>query len=197
MSKVRRAFAAADHHLGNEVLIQLTITQAAALWHVSTAYVHHALRRTGQRVLIEDGVLPLVPPITRLAMSAPVQDTDLVVLASHVGADRWLAAAQAGLWGPPKSGGARPGPNPGRGLLEAPAMHQPLLEYLAFHRDEAVVFAYCGRRCQGAGRRQRFCSKKCRQNAAYENNGHTAIIPAKRSGSTGISTIPIKTEQEQ
>jgi len=101
LNAVQRAFVAASLHRGDNLLIQPTITQTAALLRVSGTYVHHALRRTEQqRVLIEDGVLPLVPPVTRpaLPVSRPIQDEDLVALATTIGADRWLAAAaQAGI----------------------------------------------------------------------------------------------------
>jgi hypothetical protein len=100
LNAVRRAFIAANLHRGDEVLIRPTIPQAAALLRVSATYVNCALRREQQRVLIEDGVLPLMPPVTRpaLPVSRPIQDEDLAALAAVIGADRWLAAAaQAGI----------------------------------------------------------------------------------------------------
>ena len=93
-------FAAADLHLGNENLVRPAVRQSAALFRVSQTYVRCALRRMDQRDLIENGALPLVPPVIQLALpvSKPIQDQGLVALAATVGAARWLdAAVRAGI----------------------------------------------------------------------------------------------------
>ena len=72
LTQVQRAFLGADWVKEERQLIRPTITQAALVMRVSTAYVHAALKQSqGDRFLIEAGAKPLTSPATKL-LPAPV-----------------------------------------------------------------------------------------------------------------------------
>ena len=82
LTLVERAYQAADLHAGRSLLIQPTFVQCARLWHVSQTYVHWAVKRPNDRLLVETGVVPLVPPPVKMlpapnpaAMAAELIDT--------------------------------------------------------------------------------------------------------------------------
>jgi hypothetical protein len=88
LSKVERAFLAADLHNGNLKSVSLTLGQAAALTRVSVDYVRAAVAASDvERLDILTGACPLIRP--------KASDTALVELAKTVGADRWLSAGIA------------------------------------------------------------------------------------------------------
>jgi hypothetical protein len=61
---IGRAFLAAELHRGEKHLVAPTITQSAKLAGVNTTYAWWANKRFTERILIEGGVVPLVPPVT-------------------------------------------------------------------------------------------------------------------------------------
>jgi len=66
LSKVERAFIAADLYSGAIQLVYPTVVQSAWLAQVSDTYAHHALRKSERdRALVESGVLPLWPSAVR------------------------------------------------------------------------------------------------------------------------------------
>jgi len=95
-TRVERAYEAADLVTGKSVLVQPTVICSAWVWGVNAAYVHWALKRPNDRLLVESGAVPLVPPPVR-ALPAPAvpSDLELAEIAHRVGAERWLAAGSA------------------------------------------------------------------------------------------------------
>jgi hypothetical protein len=95
-TRVERAYEAADLVTGKSVLVQPTVVCSAWVWGVNAAYVHWALKRPNDRLLVESGAVPLVPPPVR-ALPAPAvpSDFELAEIAHRVGAERWLAAGSA------------------------------------------------------------------------------------------------------
>jgi hypothetical protein len=91
LSRVERAFFAADLHAGTVQLVRPTIVQAAALAGVNATYVHWAIRQQTNRAAIVRGLLPLVPPYTK----AGINDAKLFDIISTVGIDHLLAVAAA------------------------------------------------------------------------------------------------------
>ena len=71
LSLVERAYAAADLHKGNVLLVQPTVLQSAALYRVNPTYVHCALKRPNDRKLVESGAVPFTLPVVK-ALPAPV-----------------------------------------------------------------------------------------------------------------------------
>ena len=110
LSLVEKAFIGADLVTGDQVLVNPTQLQAAMLARVNPTYVFWALQEEAQfnRHRIEAGKIPLMPSrghkhngsspesVTH-ALPAPTAftDSELVELAHHVGAERWLAAGSA------------------------------------------------------------------------------------------------------
>jgi len=98
-SLVERAYEAADLHTGRAVLVRPTVVLAAQIWRINTTYVHHALRRPNDRMLVESGVVPLVPPAVK-ALPAPAHPSAMAeALVGMVGLDRAfdeLVAAASG-----------------------------------------------------------------------------------------------------
>jgi hypothetical protein len=82
-------FIGADLVLGRYQLVQPTIAQAAHLAHqVNETYVHWALQRQNERVAIEAGLLPLVPPKPVKMLPVPVSARQrLAEVVAEVGAD--------------------------------------------------------------------------------------------------------------
>jgi hypothetical protein len=105
LSLVKRAFLAADLHLGAKHPIALTQIQSAALARVNRNYVYWALKRQAERADIERGLIPLVPPEaelvvpktngTPLTTTFGIDDAGLVQLVRSVGINRVLNAAIA------------------------------------------------------------------------------------------------------
>jgi hypothetical protein len=100
----RRAFIAADLHLGTSVLTVPTQTQAAALARVNVSYVRWALKRQAERTDIERGHVPLIPPQGIVApktngatptTTSGIDDAGLVQFVRSVGIDRVIHAAIA------------------------------------------------------------------------------------------------------
>lgn len=61
LDPVKRAFLGADLVFGVRYLVDPTIAMAAKLAGTCPSYVHAAIKHYGNRELIEDGVLPLLP----------------------------------------------------------------------------------------------------------------------------------------
>jgi hypothetical protein len=112
LSRVRKAFLAADLKRGIIRPTELTIGQAADLARVNYTTAWWAIRRYDERFEIEAGLIPLVPATTPAApvhtngngtngATLPIvpdtgsDDAWLVSIAQHVGQDRMLAAAVA------------------------------------------------------------------------------------------------------
>jgi hypothetical protein len=104
---------AADLRSGRKVLVEPTRAQAGALARCSATAVYWAEQRQNQRLLIETGLVPLVPPApvhrangTALAIAGDLNDirlgdliglcdAELKVIANAVGPDRMIAAARS------------------------------------------------------------------------------------------------------
>jgi hypothetical protein len=102
---VKRAFIAADLHLGASFLTAPTQTQAAALARVNSSYVCWALKRQAERAEIERGHTPLIPPHGEVVVpktngtthttASGIDDAGLVQFVRSVGIDRVIHAAIA------------------------------------------------------------------------------------------------------
>jgi hypothetical protein len=104
---IKRAFIAADLHLGASFLTAPTQTQAAALARVNASYVCWAVRRQAERADIERGHTPLIPShgevvVPNMNGTAPaaapasgIDDAGLVQFVRSVGIDRVIHAAIA------------------------------------------------------------------------------------------------------
>ena len=111
-----RAFMAADLRSGRKVLAEPTRAQAGALARCSATAVYWAEQRQNQRLLIETGLVPLVPPApvhrangtaivpalaggidsgARLSDFIGLGDAELEVIANAVGPGRMIAAARS------------------------------------------------------------------------------------------------------
>jgi hypothetical protein len=105
LSPIKRAFIAADLHLGTSFLTAPTQTQAAALARVNASYVCWALKRQAERTEIERGHTPLIPPHGEVVVpktngatpttASGIDDAGLVQLVRSVGVNRVLNAAIA------------------------------------------------------------------------------------------------------
>jgi transposase-like protein len=76
-SKAERAFIAADLFTGRRTLADHTVAGLARYVGINPGLIHWALQRQGERELIEQGLLPLVPPPSR-AVRAERQIAKLV-----------------------------------------------------------------------------------------------------------------------
>jgi hypothetical protein len=95
LSLVERAYLGADLHTGTRPLVLPTVLQSATLARVNATYVHWALKRPNDRVLVESGAVPLVPPAGPKALPKPVDPVEQladVVAAVGVTATRGLLA---------------------------------------------------------------------------------------------------------
>jgi hypothetical protein len=82
MPNVGRAFLAADLHAERVMLVDPTLTQAARLARVNYTLAWWATRRQEQRSDIMGGLLPLVPPPSRIHT---VSDPEVVDFVRSVG----------------------------------------------------------------------------------------------------------------
>jgi hypothetical protein len=101
LSRVERAFLAADLVTGACQLVEPTVAQAARLARVSNTYVHWAIHRLSERKLITDGAIPLMPylPASQLALPrpadvSPVTDSQLVEIVRLAGTERAFKAIE-------------------------------------------------------------------------------------------------------
>lgn len=96
LSPIKRAFIAADLHLGTSVLTAPTQPQAAALARVNARYVYWGVKRQAERADIEAGRIPLIPnPKTNGMTASGIDDAGLVQFVRSVGIDRVIHAAIA------------------------------------------------------------------------------------------------------
>jgi hypothetical protein len=66
LTKAERAYLAGDLYTGAARLVQPTMLQSAALARVNVTYAHAVVRRPADRLLVESGAVPLVPPSSGL-----------------------------------------------------------------------------------------------------------------------------------
>jgi hypothetical protein len=102
-SLATRAFWAADLVSGAKYLVAPTQIQAADLTRVNRGYVYHAIRRQAERVEIERGHTPLIPPHGEVVVpktngatptiASGIDDAGLIQLVRSVGVNRVLNAA--------------------------------------------------------------------------------------------------------
>ena len=92
LSLAARAYLAADLHTGKAQLISPTVVQSARLARVNPTYVHWAIKRPNDRLLVESGAVPIVPPAMPKALPAPVSPQErLASVVSEVGVNSTLA----------------------------------------------------------------------------------------------------------
>jgi hypothetical protein len=76
LSKAERAYLAGDLYTGAARLVEPTMLQAAMLARVNVTYAHWAIKRPNDRLLVESGAVPLVPPAGPKALPKPVSPLD-------------------------------------------------------------------------------------------------------------------------
>jgi hypothetical protein len=96
LTLVERAYHASDLFTGAAQLVQPTVLQSAGLARVSASYVHAAIRRPNDRLLVESGAVPLVPPMMPKALPAPTSpEAKLADVVSEIGINGALLALSA------------------------------------------------------------------------------------------------------
>jgi hypothetical protein len=102
LSRVSRAFIAADLHSGDKALTKPTMLQAALLARVNSAYAWWAEKRQAERPAILRGEIPLVPPHSLAPrtngngtslLPAEIPDHALVDLVRRIGVSKLLDIA--------------------------------------------------------------------------------------------------------
>jgi hypothetical protein len=97
LSLIKRAFLAADLHLGAKHPTALTQLQSAMLARVNRTYVHWAVKRQAERAEIERGLFPLVPaaPVRANGNGTAHIDQALFNIIATVGVEKALTIAAA------------------------------------------------------------------------------------------------------
>jgi len=78
LTLTERAYVAADLYVGAAQLVRPTVLQCAALAKVNACYAHWAIKRPNDRLLVESGAVPLVPPAGPKALPKPVEPVELL-----------------------------------------------------------------------------------------------------------------------
>ena len=93
LSLAARAYLAAHLHTGKAQLISPTVVQSARLARVNPTYVHWAIKRPNDRLLVESGAVPIVPPAMPKALPAPTSpEAKLADVVSEIGINGALLA---------------------------------------------------------------------------------------------------------
>jgi hypothetical protein len=93
LSLAARAYLAADLHTGKAQLISPTVVQSARLARVNPTYVHWAVKRPNDRLLVTSGAVPIMPPAMPKALPAPVGPLDrLADIVAELGVNGTLNA---------------------------------------------------------------------------------------------------------